>query len=338
MVNNQKYLFLDNISQILWKSRSFCQKEVSNWRLIGEKKYILWKRKFVIQKEDFLTYVKNNPERVGNITNIQENIENVSKTINEIEDSYNVEIPTQASHIQSKTEEKISIDSKPQDSIIKDTKVSKNQDKNTLLLESLLHQISNNNNSGNNDLYIEQLKSTIDDLKKDNNEDKQEYKDRINNLESTIDSLQDELKHESRKVERSFFISDRFEKTLNKQNELMLNIINLTKNLWDGWELALWDIKKLISWYWVHEKILIDEQTSDVKLINQTDNNFYEKLQSIDDSIIIEKSRKAEVEEKDNKLNTLEKSIKRKNMVIFSVFSIVLIYGGFVIINYLLNI
>ena len=85
MQQNNKYLFLDDISRILGKSWSFCQKEVSSGRIVWEKKYILGKRKFVIQREDFINYVRNNPERVWNIQNLQENIESVSKTISELE-------------------------------------------------------------------------------------------------------------------------------------------------------------------------------------------------------------------------------------------------------------
>lgn len=327
--NNTKYLFLDDIATLLGKSRSFCQKEVSSTRLVGEKKYILWKRKFVITKENFLDYVKNNPERVGNIQNLQENINDISKTINEIEESYKINISPEVQKI----EVKQSTTSNTQE---KQSNLNKNtpSDKDNILTD-LLKQINNIKQGWSNDLYIEQLKITIEDLKKNNDDDKEEYKERINNLEWKVNTLQEELKDESKKVERSFFISDRYEKTLNKQNELLFNMMHLAKNLWDWWQLSLWDLKKLISTYWVNEKIIIDQANSDISIINETNDWFYEKLKNIDDNIIIEKSKSAELEEKNNNINTLNKQIKKKNTILYIIFTIILIFWIIIIWNYL---
>lgn len=341
--NNNKYLFLDDIANILWKSWSFCQKEVSSWRLLGEKKYILWKRKFVIKKEDFLNYVRTNPERVGNIENIQENIEDISKTINEMEDSHRIDITKKESSSQKSSPQnhqttKINEYKAENTYTIRDESKSDSiNQKDSQLINTILEHLNNIKDDWNSDLYTEQLKTTIEDLKEANNEDKEEYKERIKGLEDKVNDLQEELRNENKKVERSFFISDRYEKTLSKQNELLLNIINLAKNLWDWWKLSLWDIKTLISSYWVNEKIIIDESTSDIKLINESNQGFYEKLKLINDEIVIERSREDELIEKEENIKSLNKSIKLKNYVIYTIFTIIVLFWGFFIINYFIK-
>lgn len=329
--NNTKYLFLDDIARILWKSRSFCQKEINSWRIKWEKKYILWKRKFVINKEDFITYVRTNPERVGNIENIQENIEDISKTINEIEESHRIEITndSQKKYTNPNRFQDIDLNKKTESAdinkIINSEKESANFSKNNEILANITEYLDNIKLDWTNNLYIDQLKNTIDDLKKSNLENKEEYKERIKDLEDKVNDLQDELRNESKKVERTFFISDRYEKILSKQNELLLNIINLAKSLWEWGKLSLWDIKTLISSYWVNERLLIDEKSSDIKLINESNPWFYDKLKLIDDTIIIEKSKEPELAEKDNNIQKLNEVIKKKNVIIYIVLVIAVI-------------
>lgn len=340
--NSNKYLFLDDIANILWKSRSFCQKEVTSWRLVWEKKYILWKRKFVIRKDDFLNYIKNHPERVGNIENLQENIEDISKTINEMEESHRIELKQKEEKIPmvnfSKTKSINKNESIYKEPATKEeTKVEEPKQDNSDLINSIIEHLNNIKSDWNNNLYIEQLKNTIEDLKQSNSEDKDEYKERIKDLEWKVNDLQEELRNENKKVERSFFISDRYEKTLTKQNELLLNIINLAKSLWDGWKLSLWEIKTLISSYWVNEKVIIDQNTSDIKLINESNQWFYEKLKLIDDNIVIERSRENELLEKDNSIELLNKKIKKKDIIIYTIFTIIVLFWGFYIINYLIK-
>lgn len=336
-MEHNRYLFLDDISQILGKSWSFCQKEVKSGRIIGEKKYILGKRKFVIKREDFLNYVRNNPERVGNIENIQENIESVSKTLSELEAPQEIHIEAKTTpHVkkevfvtqENKQTETPSYHSSPKEEA---------QNQSISEIEAILKNLQLAQKSDGNDLYIEQLLKTIDDLKKSKVDEKSEYKERISGLENNIHELQEELRAESRKVERSFFISDRYEKALVKQNELLLNMIHFIQTLWDGREVSLWEVKSLLAWYGVNEQIVIDEHTRDIKLVNQTNTDFYERLKNVDDDVIIEKSRKWELEEKEKHISTLLNKIKSKNKLIITIFLLICGFGLFFILRFLLS-
>lgn len=317
--STHKYLFLDDIAWFLWKSRSFCQKEVNSWRLVWEKKYILWKRKIVIRKEDFINYIKTYPERVGKIQNFQENIDWISKTLSEMEQSYTFSTPKEKVNYFNAWNSQLNS--------VENTQVMNERNEERIQKSVDSSHITNGNELNN--LYIEQLKITIEDLKKNKDDDKWEYKKKINELEQKINELQDELKDETKKVERSFFISDRYEKTLNKQNELLLNMINFAKNLWEWHRLSLWELKTLISSYGVNEKVVIDSNTSDVKLINQVNEWFYEKLNLIDENIIIEISRDDEIRGKDYNIGQLTYLVKRKNKFINMILTFVVLYWIF---------
>jgi hypothetical protein len=92
-------------------------------------------------------------------------------------------------------------------------------------------QINKDNLTDYNNLYIEQLKIQIDELKKEKEDNKLEKKEEISKYEKKLNTLQDLLDIEKTKAERIFFISDRYEKMINSKNELLLNFFTLTKNI-----------------------------------------------------------------------------------------------------------
>jgi hypothetical protein len=95
------------------------------------------------------------------------------------------------------------------------------------------------------------------------------------------------------------------------------------KSLGDGKEISLGDVKSMLASYSVNEQIVIDENTRDIKLINQPNTTFFEKLQGVDDDIIVEKSRKIEIETQAESIVSLQKLIYRKNIIMYTIFAIV---------------
>jgi len=156
--------------------------------------------------------------------------------------------------------------------------------------------------------YINQLLSTIEELKNEKNEEKLlkneltgKYDDKIREIEvkyeSKIEDLQSELKIETKKLEKVYFLSDRYDKITRSQNELLLNLISLSKRLQNWNEISLNDLKNLLSQHINNESISIDSVTWDIKLISNSKNmDYYNELEKIDNDTIIEKSRRQEIE------------------------------------------
>jgi len=156
-------------------------------------------------------------------------------------------------------------------------------------------QINKDNLTDYNNLYIEQLKIQIDELKKEKEDNKLEKKEEISKYEKKLNTLQDLLDIEKTKAERIFFISDRYEKMINSKNELLLNFFTLTKNIQEWSEVSLNDIKLLLSQHINSEILKIDQNSWDIEFKSVNNPTYFKEIQTIDPNIKIEKSRRGEL-------------------------------------------
>jgi hypothetical protein len=90
----------------------------------------------------------------------------------------------------------------------------------------------------------------------------------------------------------------------------MVNLISLSSKLQNWSEVPLSDIKQLISQYSQNENLQIDRTWNDIKIINNPNVDFYKRLEQIDTSVYIEKSRREEI-------TKLKKSNNIKTILIF---------------------
>lgn len=145
------------------------------------------------------------------------------------------------------------------------------------IIEKILWE-KTNNPSQDLSWYVDELKVQIEELKNEKKE------------------VEKELKEESKRVEKVYFISDRFDKVINSQKAAMLDMIRMSQSL-SAWEqIKLWEIKKLLSNLWNNEKVEIEEN-GNIRLIE--DRSTWElalAMQSIPDDLILEKSRFSELE------------------------------------------
>ncbi len=179
-------------------------------------------------------------------------------------------------------------------------------------------------NNLENNLYVEQLLKSIEELKEDKNTLKWESKEDKEKFEAVITELRDELKEESKKVEKAYFISDRYDKVLNTQNELLLNFLAMSEKLQSWWQIALSDIKTLLTQYSIKEGIQLDPKNADVKFITNTNPEYISKVNKIDSNIVIEKSNREEV-------NKLKKNNNFKNILLALFVLFILVYFSIVI-------
>jgi len=205
------------------------------------------------------------------------------------------------------------------------------------------------------DLYIGQLKSNIEDLKqekeslkKDRESERLNGKEEVIKMGEKLDKLQEDLNLEKSRSEKVFFISDRYEKMFKSYNNLLHDFLSKVKSLQNGWEMSLSDIKKLLSEYIPNEQLMVNQGNGEIKFSHYANDSYYKSLDSIDPNIVIEKSRKDEVDKLNEervkienlnreevvKLNKdkliLEKKNKYKNLLIFSLWIFIIIFLSYV--------
>ena len=316
-----KYLYLNDLPDLFNKSWSFCQKEVASTRLKAEKKYHMWKQRYLITEEDLQTYIKENQHRVGNIEDFkvtelsfwldelrsekkdkkeQQQVRYKTSTPNNNKQQYQTQ-PVEEDYNDNNEEKEVRrVNKKTSSRNSSNSSPSSDNYDNTLnVILTKLEELSKSWASDDNQLYLKELKTQIDELKKEKDKNEEENK-----------KLNDELREESRRVEKVYFISDRYEKVVNKQNELIFNLISLSKQLWEWEKIRLWDIKMLLASMPLNEQVQIDEKTREVKMINQPNTSILKEINDIKDDVILERSREDEFKKVEEKLKKNEEEVK----------------------------
>lgn len=298
MNNQEKYLYLQNLPKILQKSWSFCQKEVASWRLDAEKKYHIWKIRWLITEANLLKYLRDNRDRVGNIDEFS-----VKKFVFTLDELKPIDYEEKNSAPYIEVERNLETYSAPINNIVHD-KVWSWKD---LIWEmkKMMEEFLKNNQSGQNDKLLIDLEQRIkwyddrmvkleqekEEIREKWEKDKEEIRER---LEWEKKEVSDKLVEEMNKVAKIYFISDRFEKMIDAQRQAMEDWINLTKGLSKWEKIKLWEIKRIISSQNINDSLEVSEGW-DIKLIPGWNNSMLNELLNLPDDIVLEISRADEV-------------------------------------------
>lgn len=185
-------------------------------------------------------------------------------------------------------------------------------------LEKFLEN-TNQNPKDNLSWYIEELKKQIEDVKEEKTKVIDELKKEKNNLISENQLLNEKYFEEAKRVEKIYFISDRYDKVMNNYKNIMIELTRLSKalNMWE--KIKLWELKKLAYQMSTMERIEVLDSW-DIKFLQTSDSiDFINDVQNIPDDLILEKSRSDEVFD-------LKKKIKNRNYFIFFWIIIIFIY------------
>lgn len=323
-----KYLYLNDLPELLGKSWSFCQKEINVWRLHAEKKYHLGKLRYLITEGDLIDYVEKNQDRVGNINDYK--IKELSFDLNEVKSITRDKedfIPTrETTHIiqNNKTEENKNLPSnssvKEVQELIEDFKWNLN---NTLTeVSNLIKWLQNNWQAiWSNDQIIDLLKESIEKLEKREEKIENEYKLRLEKEELDNKELNDKLFEEKGKVEKFIIASERLNKISDDNLVVVQKLIELMKML-SWWEkLKIWEFVKIIQSLSKGERLEIWPNW-DIKLLSEW-NLFLNETIEIDDNLVLEKSREEEIEQ--NKIENRKLKRRIKIYLFWMIFTIIIL-------------
>lgn len=311
-----KYLYLDDLVSIFNKSWSFCQKEVSVGRLKAEKKYHLWKQRYLITEKDLLEYLQNNQDRVWAIDDNK--VSELSFNLNEIrtiEKEKKENAPIKMTY-QEETNEAIQ-----ESSFVYKEKGDQDMAKYYQVLQDItatLEELKKNSWTEGNKLYVEELNKNLDLLRTEKDNIKTEYELKIDKIErekesltkefkEEKDKLNEELKNEIKKSERVYFLSDRYDKMISSNRLAIEKMLELSKMISWGQKIKLVEMKKLITAMSSSRKIeVLDEGIKEDFIMEET---LFDEISSLDDNIELEISREGEIK----LLSEENKKYKRKS-------------------------
>ena len=188
------------------------------------------------------------------------------------------------------------------------------------LLEAIKSIVAESSKSiQNQDLswYIEELKKQIEDTKNEKEKVLDELKKEKELLISEKQELNDKYIEETKRVEKVYFISDRYDKVMNNHKAIMMELIRMSKSLTQWEQIKLWELKKLALQLSTNEKVEISE-SGDIKFLQSSDSEYLSDFQEISDEVILEKSREGE-------FNNLKRQLKTKNIFLIISISILVL-------------
>ncbi len=165
--------------------------------------------------------------------------------------------------------------------------------------------------------YIEELKKQIEDTKNEKEKVLDELKKEKELLISEKQELNDKYIEETKRVEKVYFISDRYDKVMNNHKAIMMELIRMSKSLTQWEQIKLWELKKLALQLSTNEKVEISE-SGDIKFLQSSDSEYLSDFQEISDEVILEKSREGE-------FNNLKRQLKTKNIFLIISISILVL-------------
>jgi len=153
----------------------------------------------------------------------------------------------------------------------------------------------NQDNVGNSYLF-----TVIEELKTEKKTLIEEKKEHDIKQSAKYDELNNKLMEEMKKVEKTFFVSERFQRNQEANNKLILNIIELVRDIWWGRDINVNDIKKLLIPSVSQESIQINHELREVNIWVNQDSQILNEIQSLPNELVLGKSKNQELKKKNN--------------------------------------
>lgn len=169
-----------------------------------------------------------------------------------------------------------------------------NQDDIIAQMRTMFDELKKNNQVGENSILIEELRKQIEKIEKQLEEEKKEKREVGERFELEKKELQEKLFEESKRVEKVYFVSDRYDKMNLARRQFLQDFAVFVKGLSNGEQKGIGNIKRLLLSQNINERVDITSE-GDINFQTLTNDDIFKDIESIPDDTIIERSREAEL-------------------------------------------